>query len=85
MEGSLQELVLFGSVARGEERRFSDVDVFVVVGTEREKERVYEVASKVALEHGVHIAPVVRTEEEFERTRSTRFTEEVLRSGRAAV
>jgi len=82
---SLLRLVLFGSVSRGDEREGSDVDVFVVVRGEEQKERVYDLAAEVALEYGVHIAPVVRTEEEFERTRSTSFTEEVLRSGRVAV
>lgn len=82
---SLLRLVLFGSVSRGEEGEGSDVDIFVVVSDEEQKERVYDLAAEVALKYGVHIAPVVRTEEEFERTRSTSFTEEVLRSGRAAV
>jgi len=81
----LERLLLYGSVARGEHRSGSDIDVFVVVKREEDKELVYDTAARVGREHGVHIAVVVRTQEEFELTEETAFTREVLDSGRAVV
>lgn len=82
---SLEQLVLYGSVVRREEREDSDVDVFAVVRSEEDKDVLYNLASRVSLEHDTHIALVVRTVEEFELTRETFFTREVMESGEAVV
>jgi predicted nucleotidyltransferase len=83
--GSLEKLVLYGSVARGEEREDSDVDVFVVIDSEEDKEVVEELAFDVNVEFGVFMVPVVKTVEEFESVRDSIFVREVERTGEAYV
>lgn len=82
---SLEKLVLYGSVARGEEREDSDVDVFVVIDSEEDKEVVEELAFDVNVEFGVFMVPVVKTVEEFESVRDSIFVREVERTGEAYV
>lgn len=82
---SLEKLVLYGSVARGEEREDSDVDVFVVVKGKSDKEVVEELAFDVNVEFGVFMVPVVKTVEEFESVRDSIFVREVEETGEAYV
>jgi predicted nucleotidyltransferase len=82
---SLEKLVLYGSVARGEETGDSDVDVFVVVDSEEDKEVVEELAFDVNVKFGVFMVPVVKTVEEFESVRDSIFVREVERTGEAYV
>lgn len=65
----LHQMYLFGSRARGDADPDSDMDVLVVVDgavTEELEERVRYVAWEVGLEHGVLIAPVVSSRDEWE-------------------
>ena len=85
LDSSLEKLVLYGSVARGEETESSDVDVFVVVGSEEYKEVVEELAFDVNVEFGVFMVPVVKTVEEFESVRDSIFVREVEETGEVYV
>ncbi|MCD6372121.1 MAG: nucleotidyltransferase domain-containing protein [Thermococcus sp.] len=65
---NLVKIILFGSVARGEESEESDVDILVVV-----KNDPWEVQKKLAdlvvdylLEYGIYVSPKVISLEEFE-------------------
>lgn len=78
---SLIRIVLYGSVARGQEREESDIDVFLVVKTRHVKEKIYDIASDIGIKYGVYIAPLVRTEEEFHKLEDSTFTKEVTQSG----
>lgn len=82
---SLRKLVLYGSVARGEETEESDVDLFAVVETERDRERLMDIAFDVGLEYEVAMSPVVKTTEEFSDMRDTMFGREVQQTGEAVV
>jgi predicted nucleotidyltransferase len=73
LEGeNLLQVVLFGSVARGDSRPDSDMDLFVLVreGVDMElAERIVETSMDVDLEEGeckVHIAPFINTVKEYE-------------------
>jgi predicted nucleotidyltransferase len=63
----LVDLRLFGSAARGEARRDSDIDVLVVVQPASERRRlatqVVDIAFDVNLAHDVYISPRVVTPE----------------------
>ena len=79
--GSLEKLVLFGSVARGEESEESDVDVFAVVGSQEQKELLEDLAFDVSVENGVFIVPVIKTVDEFEESKDSLFSREVMETG----
>jgi len=78
---SLHRLILYGSVARSEETSESDVDVFAVVETTEQKERLQELGALIGVEHGVLLVPIVKTEEEFDTMRDTIYGREVIRTG----
>lgn len=59
---SLEKLVLYGSVARGEEREDSDVDIFAVAEAEKDKEKLRDLAFETGLGYDVS-SPIVKTEE----------------------
>lgn len=82
---SLKKLVLYGSVARGEETEESDVDVFAVVASVDQKRKLQDIAFEVGMEYGVSFSPVVKTEEEYRRVKDTVYGREVRDTGVAYV
>ncbi|MFB6159425.1 MAG: nucleotidyltransferase domain-containing protein [Candidatus Nanohalobium sp.] len=78
---SLKKLVLYGSVARGEESEKSDVDVFAVVKSEEEKQVLRDLAFETGLEYEVSFSPIVKTEEEYLEVKDTVYGREVRSTG----
>jgi len=81
-EGSnLLRVVLFGSVARGDDNEDSDIDVFILLenygktGAEKVviKERILGMASAVEElnDHQVYISPLIRSEETYLKNRKS--------------
>jgi predicted nucleotidyltransferase len=81
----LRKLVLYGSVARGEETEESDVDVFAVVETEEQKNTLEEIAFETSVAHEVFMVPIVKTVEEFRQKKDSIFVREVEKTGEAYV
>lgn len=71
---SIQRLMLYGSVARGEEGEKSDVDVLLVVKYKDEeiKEEIISIAYDVLMESGVYISPKILSREEYQRLKSSK-------------
>lgn len=74
----VSSVLLYGSVARSEERgRDSDVDILVVLDDAIDRAAVEEeirtLACDIELEHGVVLSLVVKTESEFERRKERPF------------
>jgi len=67
LAGTLVEIRLFGSKARGDARKDSDIDVLVVTSSEdwRVCNVVYDIATDLLLEADVCISPKVLNTEEF--------------------
>jgi len=66
----LQSMILFGSHARGDSERYSDVDVLVILddtASEKDREAVSNCAWEVGFEKGIILIPVVFTRDEWER------------------
>ena len=76
---NLLRVVLFGSVARGDDNEDSDIDVFILLknydktGTEKVtiKERILGIASAVEElnDHQVYISPLIDSEETYLKNR----------------
>jgi predicted nucleotidyltransferase len=73
---NLLKIILFGSVARGDSRPFSDIDVFVLIknGVKDEiKDRVVDISVDIDLEEGecrIHLSPFVNIQEEYHEHKS---------------
>jgi len=72
----LSSMVLFGSLARGEEDQGSDIDVVVVLkeGTDPEskEDAISDASLQVVRRFGNKLSPILVTESEFERKRKSR-------------
>lgn len=82
---SLEKLVLYGSVARGEENEESDVDVFAVVDSEEDKKELSDLAFETGLDYEVSFSPIVKTEDEYLNVKDTVYAREVRSTGEAYV
>jgi len=66
---SLDKLILFGSRARGDAGRYSDIDVVVVLkddADEQDFDYVSDCAWEAGFEYGIVVVPVVFTKNEWE-------------------
>ena len=86
LEGDIEAIILYGSVARGESNEESDIDILIISSNKR---RVYDRASDIRyeldLKHGTLTTIMVYTPEEFEQSLSlgSPFLREVLKEGKA--
>ena len=66
---SLDKLILFGSRARGDAGRYSDIDVVVILkddADEQDFDYVSNCAWEAGFEYGIVIVPIVFTKNEWE-------------------
>jgi len=84
-EYSAQEVILFGSYARGEATEDSDIDILVIAPTtERFFDRMATVKRLIRdLRNGLPVAPIVLTQEEVEKRVKIKdqFVETILGEG----
>lgn len=63
--GNVRSLILFGSMARSEEREGSDLDICIVVNNSKEKNTISEIISKLisdfSVKFGVQLSPIYLT------------------------
>lgn len=67
----LSKVILYGSYARGDFQENSDVDVMVLVKISPEKIEkiegvIFDLAFNIEMEHGIHISPIIKNEDQFE-------------------
>jgi predicted nucleotidyltransferase len=81
-DAAAEKIILYGSVARGEEKEDSDVDV-LVLSSDKEKIRakVIERAIDILLDTGTYISVKVITPGEFERLKHTHFISQIVKEG----
>jgi predicted nucleotidyltransferase len=84
-EYNAEEVILFGSYARGEATEDSDVDLFIIAPT---KERFFERMATVLrltrdLHHKLALEPIVLTKEEVEQRlqRGDQFVKQITEKG----
>ena len=71
----VQQVILFGSKARGDSRAWSDIDLLIVVDRDdwRLSHAISDLAADVSLEYDVLIGPRVIGQERWERMKQRRF------------
>ena len=68
---NLDKVIVYGSYARGNYRKNSDVDVMILVDLpeneiKKMENTVYDVAFDIEMETGVDISPVIKSRQQFE-------------------
>ncbi|MCO6040545.1 nucleotidyltransferase domain-containing protein [Thermococcus alcaliphilus] len=74
----IQEIIVFGSYARGESEEESDIDVMIVGNVPLED--VIDISTEVLLEYGELISPIIISPEEFRR-RNDSFIQTIKEEG----
>lgn len=86
-EDDIEEIILYGSVARGEHREDSDVDVLIITSNETTREHVHDYASTISfdvmIEYDVLISKNIKTKEEYEEQKDGSYLSAVRQDGRA--
>ncbi|WP_456396171.1 nucleotidyltransferase domain-containing protein [Thermococcus sp.] len=78
--GRIREIILFGSVARGDAGEESDIDVLVIAEGISQKE-ISELTWEVLMRTGEVVSAIVESPGEFEEMKDTSFHRTVLREG----
>ena len=76
---SVQEIILFGSYARGDHDEESDIDVLIVGDVDFDE--LMNIVTDILLEYGELISPIVLKPEEFGKRRDS-FIKTVLSEGK---
>lgn len=78
----IKQIILFGSVARGEDYEESDIDILIVSPIADEiKSTIHDKVIDIILEDEEVISPHLMTEEHFNRTIDYPFLTNVLKEG----
>ena len=84
----LQAAILFGSKARGDDDRYSDLDLLLITGRPlhwKEEKAVVELLFEIGIKHGVIFSPLFVSSEEWNGGQFTEFPiyKEIIRDGAA--
>lgn len=75
-------IILFGSVARGDDTEESDIDILIVSPiADKIKPYIHNIAVDIILEKNEVISPRLMTEEQFNKTEDYPFLSNVLKEG----
>lgn len=81
-EVTAEKTILFGSVARGEDKADSDVDILIISNNKlKTKDKVIGKATAILLDKGVYISVKVISPHEFERLKNTHFIAQIMKDG----
>jgi len=73
----VEKIILFGSVARGEDKGDSDVDILIISrNKQKTKDKVIRKAMDILLDTGTYISAL-----EFERLKNTHFIAQIEKEG----
>ena len=76
------KIILFGSVARGEDTEESDIDILIITSnTDELSDEINSAAVDIILEKDEFISPHVMSEEHFNKTIDYPFLRNVLKEG----
>jgi predicted nucleotidyltransferase len=78
----IKEIILFGSVARGEDTEDSDIDLLIISDKKREtKDKLMKKVSDALFKFEVYISAKVISKEEYENLESTHFISSIKKEG----
>ncbi len=78
----LNQMILFGSVARGEDTEHSDIDILIICKSrDGIQDKVDDEIARIMYDKGEHVSAHIMTEELFNETKDFSFLTNVLRDG----
>ena len=79
----ISKIILFGSVARGDDNEDSDIDILIVLSKDDSdlKSKIRHVVVDFILETGEVISPHIMSEDHFNKTKDFTFLQNVLSEG----
>jgi predicted nucleotidyltransferase len=78
----VEKIILFGSVARGEDKENSDVDILIISRDKlKTKDKVIGKVTDILLDKDTYISVKVITPQEFERLKNTHFILQIEKEG----
>ncbi len=78
----IKEIILFGSVARGEDTGDSDIDILIISSKKLEtKDKLMKKVSDILLRLGVYISAKVISIQEYENLKNTNFISSIKKEG----
>ncbi len=77
----VEQVIIFGSYARGELKKESDLDVLIIGDVKLDE--VIGISFPLLLKHGIYISPIVMSRDYFEmlKAEGTSFVKNILRDG----
>ena len=78
----IKQIILFGSVARGEDNNDSDIDILIITDSKDEiKDFVYDKVTDICLYDGEYISAHFISQNHFNKTKNFSFLTNVLKEG----
>ena len=82
MNKHIKEIVLFGSVARGEDTEYSDIDILIVTDDEELiEDQISDEVLNILLYKEEHISAHIMSEDHYNKTRNFSFLRNVYEDG----
>lgn len=79
---NIKQIILFGSVARGDDDEESDIDILIISPIADDlTDDIMEVVTDIVLEKKEIISPLLMTDEHFNKTKNYPFLTNVLKEG----
>jgi uncharacterized protein len=78
----IEEVILYGSVARGDDHEGSDIDILVISKDKfQTKSKLYPKVGDFLLDNGVYISVKVISPEDYRQMQNTYFFSEISKEG----
>ncbi|MCK9150523.1 nucleotidyltransferase domain-containing protein [Methanobacterium alcaliphilum] len=78
----IKKIILFGSVARGDDNKDSDIDILIVSTKKDEtKDKIMGKITDVLLEQGAYISAKVISQKEYDTLKNTHFISTITEEG----
>lgn len=78
----IKKIILFGSVARGDDTKNSDIDILILTTDEDKiEDDIFDVAFDILIEENEYISPKIIPIEHYEKYKDTSFYNNVNKEG----
>ena len=80
----IEKIILFGSVARGEDEKDSDIDLLIIANSENIKDLKEEASNKawnILLSKGEYISLIIKSNSYYQKYKNFSFLSNVIKDG----